>query len=137
MKIIRNYHELLTFKTLEERLNYLKLDGVVGQDTFGFDRYMNQMFYQSKEWKDIRNEVIVRDKGCDLAMSDHEIFGRIYIHHMNPITSEDIKHSADILLNPEYLICASFDSHQFIHYGIEIPLKNLVERKPDDCCPWR
>lgn len=136
-KNIRTYQELITFKTFEERLGYLKLDGVVGRDTFGFDRYMNQMFYKSKEWKDIRNQVIVRDSGRDLAFEGQEIFGRIYIHHMNPINPEDIKHSTDFLLNPDYLVCASFDSHQFIHYGIEMPIYKEIERQPNDCCPWR
>ena len=102
---IRTYSELIKLPTFKERYEYLRLGGRVGEDTFGFDRYLNQAFYKSEEWKSIRDHVIIRDNGCDLGIEGHEIFGRILIHHMNPIRKEDIINRSDILLNPEYLIC--------------------------------
>lgn len=139
MKNIKRYSELIKLQTFEERYNYLKLNGVVGEDTFGFDRYINQEFYQrDKEWKRIRNLVIIRDKGCDLGIEGRDIEGRIIVHHMNPITKEDILKRSDFLLNPEYLICTLKSTHDAIHYGDEKQLiKGLVERKPNDTCPWR
>lgn len=135
---IRRYSELIRIPTFEERYEYLKLSGNVGVDTFGFDRYMNQQFYKSKEWKDLRNYVIARDNGCDLGFEGMEIFGRILIHHMNPISQDDIKHSSDYLLNPEYLICVSHNTHNAIHYGSSDLLpKNPIERRKNDTCPWR
>ena len=119
MRTIRTYSELIRLPTFEERFRYLKLDGLVGKDTFGFDRYLNQEFYRSKEWKEVRDFVIVRDNGCDLGMDGYEIVGRIYIHHMNPITVNDIVHSSDFLLNPDYLICVSHNTHNAVHYGDE------------------
>lgn len=138
-KKTRTYNELMTLPTFEERYRYLKLDGGVGEDTFGFDRYMNQQFYRSREWKKVRDEVIVRDNGCDLGMPGHEITGPIYIHHMNPISEEDIIEASENLLNPKYLITVSFDTHNAIHYGNENNInKNvIVERKPNDTCPWK
>ena len=116
----------------------MKLDGLVGKDTFGFDRYLNQEFYRSKEWKEVRAFVIVRDNGCDLGMDGYEIVGRIYIHHMNPITVNDIVHSSDFLLNPDYLICMSHNTHNAVHYGDEDLLVTApVERRKNDTCPWK
>lgn len=135
---IKNYSELSLLPTFEERFEYLKLGGVVGADTFGFDRIFNQKFYQSYEWKTVRNEIIVRDLGCDLGIEDRQIFGRILIHHMNPISLKDISDATKFLLNPEYLICVSHDTHNAIHYGdIGLVKKDLVERKPNDTCPWK
>ena len=138
MRTIRTYSELMRLPTFEERFRYLKLDGLVGKDTFGFDRYLNQEFYRSKEWKEVRDFVIVRDNGCDLGMDGYEIVGRIYIHHMNPITVNDIVHSSDFLLNPNYLICMSHNTHNAVHYGDEDLLVTApVERRKNDTCPWK
>ena len=138
MRTIRTYSELIRLPTFEERFRYLKLDGLVGKDTFGFDRYLNQEFYRSKEWKEVRDFVIVRDNGCDLGMDDYEIVGRIYIHHMNPITVNDIVHSSDFLLNPDYLVCVSHNTHNAVHYGDENLLVTApVERRKNDTCPWK
>lgn len=135
---MKTYHELIQLPTFEDRFNYLKIGGIVGKETFGFDRYFNQRFYHSKEWRDIRNYVIARDRACDLAIPDREIFDRVFIHHMNPISIDDIKHSSDYLLNPEYLITTTKQTHDAIHYGLAVPRdKNLVERRANDTCPWR
>ena len=135
---IRTYSELIQLPTFEERFNYLRLDGVVGKDTFGFDRYLNQQFYRSSEWKRIRNQVIVRDNGCDLCIYDYDIHGRILIHHMNPISIEDLQHMGDLLMNPEYLICVSHRTHNAIHYGDErLIVTAPIERTQNDTCPWR
>lgn len=138
MTSIRSYSELMTFSTYKERFRYLKLDGEVGKDTFGFDRWLNQIFYKTPEWRSVRNYVIVRDNGCDLAIPDREIYGRILIHHMNPISKEDILNRTDLLLNPEYLICTSKLTHDAIHYGDEsLLIKDPVARRPNDTCPWK
>lgn len=138
MRTIRTYSELMRLPTFEERFRYLKLDGLVGKDTFGFDRYLNQEFYRSKEWKEVRDFVIVRDNGCDLGMDGYEIVGRIYIHHMNPITVNDIVHSSDFLLNPDYLICVSHNTHNAVHYGDgDLLVTAPVERRKNDTCPWK
>lgn len=137
---MKTYSELITFPTFEERFEYLKLDGEVGKETFGFDRYLNQKFYRTPEWKRLRNHIIVRDNGCDLGIEDHEIPNgvRIIIHHINPITIDDIKNKADWILDPEYLICTIKQTHDAIHYSDEnIITLNPVERKPNDTCPWR
>ena len=136
---IRTYSELITLPTFEERFDYLKLNGRVGMDTFGFDRIFNQKFYTSKEWKRIRDFVIVRDNGCDLAHPDYTIQGsRILIHHMNPISLQDIENATDFLLDPEYLICTTHDTHNAIHYGDERLLqKGPIERTKYDTCPWK
>lgn len=135
---IRTYSELIKLKTFEERYRYLRLGGRVGEDTFGFDRYLNQTFYKSDEWKSVRDEVIIRDNGCDLGMSDREINGRIIVHHMNPITVEDIVNRSEFLLDPEYLICTVKNTHDAIHYGDENLLeKDPVERRKNDTCPWK
>lgn len=138
MTIIRTYSELIKIPTFEERFEYLNLDGKVGEETFGFDRYLNQVFYKSDEWKSIRNEVIIRDNGCDLGIEDREIHGRIIIHHMNPITVDDIIHRNEDILNPEYLVCVADNTHKAIHYGDEdLLIKDLIERTKNDTCPWR
>ena len=135
---IRTYSELIQLPTFEERFNYLRLDGVVGKDTFGFDRYLNQQFYRSSEWKRIRNQVIVRDNGCDLGIDGYEIHGRILIHHINPISIEDLQHMSDLLMNPEYLICVSHRTHNAIRYGDESLIVTApIERSQNDTCPWR
>ena len=136
--IIRTYSELITIPTFEERYRYLRLGGRVGEETFGFDRYINQAFYKSKEWQSIRDYVITRDMGCDLAMEGREIPGLILIHHMNPITVEDIVNKSDYLLDPEYLICTLKATHDAIHYGDEsLLMTGPIERRPNDTCPWR
>lgn len=136
---IKSYSELSQLETFEERFEYLRLDGIVGKDTFGFDRIFNQKFYRSEEWKQVRDFVIVRDNGCDLGIEGHEIFGnRIIIHHMNPISIDDIKHSTRNLLDPEYLITTIHRTHNAIHYGDENQLiKAPIERVRNDTCPWR
>ena len=135
---IRTYSELITLPTFIERYRYLKLSGRVGEDTFGFDRYLNQVFYQSKEWRSIRDYVITRDNGCDLGMVGYEIYGRILIHHMNPITADDILKRSDLLLNPEYLICTIKNTHDAIHYSDEsLLITDPIERSKNDTCPWK
>ena len=138
-KNIRTYSELSKLKTFRERYEYLKLDGTVGEETFGFDRYINQMFYKSEEWKRIRNYVITRDNGCDLGMQDRKIVDSvILVHHMNPITKEDIINKNEILLDPEYLITTIKPTHDAIHYGDESLLaEDLVIRSKNDTCPWK
>lgn len=135
---IRTYLYLSQLSTFEERFNYLRVGGEVGISTFGSDRFLNQDFYHSREWRTVRDFVITRDLGCDLGIVDREIVGNIYIHHMNPITLEMIKTSLSDALNPEYLICCSFDTHQGIHYGFapRIPSQPVV-RRPYDTCPWK
>lgn len=136
--MIRTYSELLKLKTFQERFRYLQLGGFVGEETFGFDRYINQKFYMSPEWKSVRNEIIVRDNGCDLGVEGYEIHSRLYIHHMNPIAVNDIVDQTEFLMNPEYLICVSFNTHNAIHYGDEsLLITEPVERKPNDTCPWK
>lgn len=135
---MRTYSELITIPTFEERYRYLRLGGRVGEETFGFDRYINQTFYKSKEWRDVRNHVIVRDLGCDLGIEGREIPNRIIIHHMNPITVDDIIGQSDYLLNPEFLITTMKNTHDAIHYGDESLLYSLpIERSRNDTCPWR
>ena len=138
MSIIRTYSELITLPTFEERYRYVRLGGRVGEDTFGFDRYLNQIFYTSNEWRDVRDFVIVRDGGCDLGMPDREIFGKILVHHMNPIRQEDILRRSKWLLDPEYLICTIKNTHDAIHYGDEsLLILPPIERTKNDTCPWR
>lgn len=135
---IRTYSELITLPTFEERFRYLQLGGKVGEDTFGHDRYLNQMFYTSDEWRRIRRGVIVRDNGCDLGIQDREIHGLIIIHHMNPITIEDIINRSEFLLNPEYLISTVKNTHDAIHFSDErILITDPIERRPNDTCPWK
>lgn len=137
-KIIRTYSELITLPTFEERFNYLKLKGQVGKDTFGFDRWLNQIFYKDPEWKSVRDYVIVRDNGCDLGVDGYEINGRILVHHMNPITKKDILERSKYLLDPEFLISTVHNTHNAIHYGDENLLaKTPIERTKNDTCPWK
>ena len=138
MTNIRTYSELITFPTFKERFNYLKLSGLVGESTFGFDRYLNQMFYRSQRWKEIRDFVIIRDNGCDLGVEGYEIHSRIVIHHMNPITIEVIRKESEYLLDPEFLICTIHNTHNAIHYGDEnLLIKAPIERSKNDTCPWK
>ena len=135
---IRTYSELITLPTFKERYEYLRIGGKVGEETFGFDRYLNQIFYKSKEWLDIRDEVIIRDNGCDLGIEGREIHSKILIHHMNPITVKDILERSDFLLNPEYLISTVKNTHDAIHYGdSSLLVKDPTERRKNDTCPWR
>lgn len=136
--MVRTYSELIKIQTFLERFKYLKLNGSVGVDTFGFDRYLNQTFYRSYEWKRLRNDIIVRDMGCDLGLEGYDIFDKILVHHMNPIGPDDIIHRSDYLLDPEFLICTSKLTHDAIHYGDEqILYQDPVIRTPGDTCPWR
>lgn len=135
---IKTYSELSRLKTFEERYQYLRLNGSVGRDTFGFDRYLNQVFYRSQKWKSIRNRVIIRDNGCDLGIKGREINGRILIHHMNPISLDDIVNESDLLLDPEYLICTVHSTHNAIHYGDEnLLILDPIVRSKNDTCPWK
>lgn len=136
--MIRTYSELITFPTFEERFDYLRLNGGIGQETFGYDRWLNQRFYTSSQWKTIRNAVIIRDNGCDLACPDYPIFEKVLIHHLNPVSKEDILRGSRILLDPEFLVCVSRETHNAIHYGsMDTSNKHVVERKPGDTCPWK
>ena len=135
---IRTYSELITLPTFLDRYRYLRLGGKVGEDTFGFDRWLNQMFYKDPEWLHARDIVIERDNGCDLGIPGRKISGRILVHHMNPITVEDIVNRSEILLDPEYLISTVKLTHDAIHYGDESSLLlDFVERTKNDTCPWR
>lgn len=137
---IKSYSELMTLSTFEDRFRYLKLNGIVGRDTFGFDRVFNQQFYKSsKDWLRVRDQVIIRDNGCDLGVKGYEIRGqRIIIHHLNPIDMSDISDVTEFLLNPEYLITTTHRTHNAIHYGDEnLLLSKPIERTKYDTCPWR
>ena len=136
--IIRTYNELMLLPTFEERFEYLKLSGRVGEETFGFDRWLNQKFYRSAEWKHLRDQVIIRDNGCDLGVEGREIYGKILIHHMNPISKKDILERTDLLLNPTYLISVTKQTHDAIHYSDDsILMKDPIVRSRNDTCPWR
>lgn len=137
--LIRTYSELSRLSSFEERFKYLKLSGSVGKETFGFDRWINQYFYQrSQEWKRIRDHVIIRDNGCDLGVEGYDIYERIIVHHMNPISTEDFKKQSEFLLDPEFLICTTHFTHNAIHYGDERFLMAVpVERTKFDTCPWK
>lgn len=139
MKIIRNYSELIQLKTFEERFEYLKIGGKVGEATFGYDRWINQRFYRmDEEYRKARREVILRDNGFDLGVEDHEIIGLFIIHHMNPITKEDIINRTRFALDPEFMVSTSDLTHKAIHYGnIELLPKPFIERMPNDTSPWR
>lgn len=135
---MRTYSELIKLHTFEERLRYCMLNGKVGEETFGYARYLNQLFYRSKEWKEVRRDVILRDKGNDLACEGYSIVGHIYVHHLNPITSDDIIKVSSQLLDPENLITVSYDTHQAITYGTTNPIpKPIVTRELNDTCPWK
>ncbi len=134
----KSYTELSKIKTFEKRFEYLALHGIVGAETFGSNRIFNQGFYQSKEWKDARRIVIIRDNACDLGIPGRDIVDRIYIHHINPITIEDVVNSRPFLFDPENLICVSFRTHEAIHYGDKsLLMLEEKERRPNDTCPWK
>lgn len=134
----RTYSEMIKLPTFEERYRYLALHGSVGADTFGFDRYLNQKFYNTQEWRSFRNSIVLRDDGCDLGMPDKLIHGRIYIHHIVPITKDDVINRSPSLFDPNNVVCCSFETHNAIHYGYEtsMPMKS-VERTANDTCPWK
>lgn len=135
---IRTYSELIALPTFEERYRYLRLGGKVGEETFGFDRWLNQRFYKDPAWLESRDYAIVRDHGCDLAIPGREISGRILVHHMNPITKEDILRRTKYLLDPEYLICTVKNTHDAIHYGDEgLLILDPIVRTKNDTCPWK
>ena len=137
-KTIKTYSELIAIPTFEERYEYLRLNGKVGEDTFGFDRWLNQVFYKSDAWRKVRDKVIIRDNGCDLGIPGREIYGRILVHHMNPLMVKDILDRTDYLLNPDYLICTSKNTHDAIHYSdSSILITAPIERTKNDTCPWR
>lgn len=134
----RTYSELAKLQGFENRYEYLRLSGTVGEKTFGFDRYLNQILYTSTRWRQIRHHVIVRDDGCDLGILDYEIQDRVIVHHMNPVTIKDIEYFDERLLDPEFLICVSHRTHLAIHYGNKDLLPEiLVDRRPGDTIPWR
>lgn len=139
MTLIKSYSELITIPTFEERYEYLRLGGKVGEETFGYDRWLNQMFYNSVEWRNFRRDIIVRDMGCDLGIEDRVINGKIFIHHINPIPKRAIEQrDLHILMNPENSICTSFNTHNAIHYGdSSLLITAPIERKQNDTCPWR
>lgn len=139
MKMLsKTYGQLIQLPSFEERFEYLKLRGGVGVDTFGSSRYLNQAFYTSREWKLLRNDVILRDEGCDLGVPGRLIHGRIIIHHINPITEDDLIHSDYSCLDPNNLICTSFITHNAIHYGdSSLLFPDPIERRPNDTCPWK
>lgn len=133
----KTFSEMITFDTFEDRYNYLKLSGSVGRDTFGFDRYINQRFYTSHEWRSLRDYVIARDLGCDLSLPGYEIYDKVLVHHMNPITKDDIVHGNQAILDPEFLVCVSHKTHNAIHYGDENQLpKAYIPRSPGDTILW-
>jgi len=137
MKMIRTYTELMKLKTFENRFEYLRLDGVAGVSTFGFDRYLNQYFYTSHKWRQVRRDVIVRDSACDLGIPERSIFGNIRVHHMNPITIEDLEFEKEVAIDPEFLICVSLNTHNAIHFGNKGNLFDLPkERKKGDTDLW-
>lgn len=136
--MLRTYSELSRLQTFRERFEYLRLDGIVGAETFGFDRYLNQVFYNSDEWKAVRKTVIIRDNGCDLGMNGYDIHGKIIVHHMNPFSIDDVLHRKEELLDPEFLISTVLNTHNAIHYGDESLLPSApIVRTRNDTCPWR
>ena len=136
--LIRTYSELITIPTFEERFEYLKLNGSVGLETFGHDRYLNQILYNSPEWRRFRPEIIVRDNGCDLACEGYEIFGKILIHHINPITAKDILNRNPKVFDPENVITTVHNTHNAIHYGDKnLLITEPIERSRNDTCPWK
>lgn len=139
LKMIRTYSELSQLKTFKERYEYLKLeDGRVGEDTFGYDRYLNQQFYKTLEWKRLRDQLILRDNGCDLGVDGYQIYGKIIIHHLSPITKDDILNRTEYLMDPENLICTTHNTHNAIHYGdSSLLVTTPVERTKNDTCPWK
>lgn len=135
---IRTYSELITLPTFKERFEYLRLDGTIGEETFGYNRYLNQMLYRTAEWKRFRNEIIVRDNGCDLACEGYDIHGKVLVHHINPITMEDVLNRTKKVFDPDNVISTTLNTHNAIHYSDEsILLMAPIERKPNDTCPWK
>ena len=135
---IRTYSELITIPTFEERFEYLQLKGSVGKDTFGYDRYLNQVLYRSPEWKRLRNQIIIRDGGCDLACDGYDIYNKVLIHHLNPITVEDILARSRKVFDPDNLVCVSHNTHNAIHYGdVDLLVTGPIIRTKNDTCPWR
>jgi hypothetical protein len=139
MTNIKSYSELLQFNTLKERFEYLKLPGEIGRRTFGSERYLNQLFYNSPEWKAFRKDILIRDDGNNMGLIGYPIKGSILLHHINPISIDDIKNrNLDVLLNPENVISVSFKAHQAIHYGdFSLIDTGIIERRPNDTCPWK
>lgn len=136
--MIRTYSEMILLPTFIERFRYLQIGGKVGAETFGYDRYLNQTLYRTAEWKRFRNEIIVRDNGCDLGCDDREIYGKILVHHINPITADDIINRHSNVFNLDNVICVSLDTHNAIHYGDEeLLMLGPIERTKNDTCPWR
>lgn len=137
--MVRRYSELIKLKTLEERFEYCALNGIVGKDTFGMARYLNQELYHSSDYRSWRNRIILRDESCELGLPDFNIFGRVYVHHLNPITIDDIIERRKCVMDPENAICVSFDMHQALHYGDFSLVKPMEfnERTPNDTIPWR
>ena len=135
---IRTYSELITIQTFEERFEYLQLKGSVGKDTFGYDRYLNQVLYRSPEWKRLRNQIIIRDGGCDLACDGYDIYDKVLIHHLNPITVEDVLTRSRKVFDPDNLVCVSHNTHNAIHYGdVDLLVTGPITRTKNDTCPWR
>ena len=135
---IRTYSELITIPTFEERFEYLQLKGSVGKDTFGYDRYLNQVLYRSPEWKRLRNQIIIRDDGCDLACDGYDVYGKVLIHHLNPITVEDVLARSRKVFDPDNLVCVSHNTHNGIHYGdVDLLVTGPMIRTKNDTCPWR
>ena len=135
---IKTYSELITIPTFLERFRYLKIGGQVGKETFGYDRYLNQILYKSSEWRSFRRDIVLRDNGCDLACEGYEIYGKILIHHINPITVEDILRRDPKVFDPENAISTSLNTHNAVHFGDEsLLIMEPIERKPYDTCPWR
>ena len=136
--MIRTYRECMQLPTFQERYRYLQIGGQVGKETFGFDRYLNQMLYRTPEWKRFRRDMIVRDNGCDLGCEGYEIYGNILVHHINPITVEDVINRNPCIFDPNNVICTSLNTHNAIHYGDEtLLITEPVVRKPNDTCPWK
>lgn len=135
---IKTYSELITIPTFEERFEYLQLKGSVGKDTFGYDRYLNQVLYRSPEWKRLRNQIIIRDDGCDLACDGYDVYGKVLIHHLNPITVEDVLARSRKVFDPDNLVCVSHNTHNAIHYGdVDLLVTGPIIRTKNDTCPWR
>ena len=135
---IRTYSELITIPTFEERFEYLQLKGSVGKDTFGYDRYLNQVLYRSPEWKRLRNKIIIRDCGCVIACDGYDIYGKVLIHHLNPITVEDVLARSRKVFDPDNLVCVSHNTHNAIHYGdVDLLVTGPIIRTKNDTCPWR
>lgn len=138
MMSIKTYSKLISIPTYEERFKYLQIKNAIGKDTFGYDRYLNQILYHSSEWKRLRNEIIIRDNGCDLAFDGYEINSRILIHHLNPITVDDVKNRSPMVFDPENLVCVTHNTHNAIHYGDDnLLIKSPVIRSVNDTCPWK